>query len=142
MGAPILSLCQIAAVMARMRCRTRVTTPSGVRPPCRSRSSWPLRVWLFDSMVWRSGLKNRASGRCGFAFACRSQQPQAFLGQRRLELFAEVALVADQSLVRALTYESGVRGEVVEQCLAFVGFRVGQRESDRETTQRAHKVQA
>ena len=23
--------------------------------PCRSRSSWPLRVWLTDSMTWRSG---------------------------------------------------------------------------------------
>ena len=52
-------------------------TPAGVWPPWRSRSSWPLKVWLMDSMTWRSGLKKRVpapsgsgwraggAGRCG-----------------------------------------------------------------------------
>jgi hypothetical protein len=48
-GWAVLSLCQIAAVRARMRCRTRTATPILVRPPWRSRSSWPLKVWLTDS---------------------------------------------------------------------------------------------
>src|ERR1035438_3157151 len=39
-GWPARSLCQMAAVRARMRCRTRITTPAGVLPPCRSRSIW------------------------------------------------------------------------------------------------------
>lgn len=39
--------------------------PAGVCPPWRSRSSWPLRVSLTDSMVWRSGLKNCAPGLAG-----------------------------------------------------------------------------
>ena len=56
-GAPVLSLCQIAAVRARMRFTMRTQTSAGVCPPCRSRSSWPLKVSLTDSMTCRSGLK-------------------------------------------------------------------------------------
>lgn len=40
-GALVLRLCQIAAVIARMRRATRMATPSKVRPPCWLRSSWP-----------------------------------------------------------------------------------------------------
>lgn len=58
----VRSLCQITAERARMRWRIRAVTPSGVRPPWCSRSSWPLKVPLTDSMVWRSGLKNWADG--------------------------------------------------------------------------------
>jgi uncharacterized protein DUF6444/transposase IS66-like protein len=47
-------LCQMAAVRAKMRART----PSSVRPPYPSRSSCALRVWLTDSMTWRSGLNS------------------------------------------------------------------------------------
>jgi hypothetical protein len=36
-----------------------------VRPPCRWRSSWPLKVWMIDSMVWRSGV-NRCEPGVGF----------------------------------------------------------------------------
>src|SRR5680860_1435647 len=56
-GWPVWSLCQIAAVRARMRCRTRTRTPAGVLPPCRSRSSWSLNVSKMDSTVWRSGTR-------------------------------------------------------------------------------------
>ena len=48
-----------------MRCATRVVTPLGVCPPWRSRSSWPLKVSLTDSMIWRSGLKKGLRGRFG-----------------------------------------------------------------------------
>src|ERR1019366_9175845 len=64
-GWPARSLCQMAAVSARMRCRTRTITPSAVWPPCCSRSSWPLKVSLTGSMIWRSGLKNRGPARSG-----------------------------------------------------------------------------
>ena len=36
-----------------------------VCPPCRSRSSWPLRVLKIDSTVWRSDLKNFPPGLSG-----------------------------------------------------------------------------
>ena len=64
-GWPVVSLCQMAAVRARRRCRTRTVTPPGVWPPWRSRSSWPLKVSLTDSMTWRSGLKNRVPAGSG-----------------------------------------------------------------------------
>src|ERR1035438_5660756 len=51
-GWPARSLCQMAAVSARMRCRTRIRTPAGVLPPCRSRSIWSLQVSKMDSAVW------------------------------------------------------------------------------------------
>ena len=41
----------------------RAITPALVRPPCRSRSSWVLRVLLIDSMIWRKGRRNRRPGR-------------------------------------------------------------------------------
>ena len=45
----------------------RAQTPAGLRPPCRSRSSWALRVWLNDSMIWRNGFRNRCNGRVVFS---------------------------------------------------------------------------
>jgi hypothetical protein len=35
----------------------------GVWPPYRSRSSWALKVWLMDSIVWRNGLNKCAAAR-------------------------------------------------------------------------------
>ena len=46
--------------MARIRWAMRMATPSKVRPPWASRSSWPLRVSLTDSISWRTVL-SRAS---------------------------------------------------------------------------------
>jgi hypothetical protein len=51
----VWSLCQIAAISARRRWATRTVTPAGVRPPCDSRLSCPLRVLKTDSMTLRSG---------------------------------------------------------------------------------------
>ena len=49
MGCPVARLCQIAAVMASRRWAIRAPTPSMLRPPCSSRSSWPFNVSLTDS---------------------------------------------------------------------------------------------
>ncbi len=54
-GRWVVWLCQMAAVRARSRCRTRAMTPAGVRPPWRWGPSWALRVWKTDSMIWRGG---------------------------------------------------------------------------------------
>jgi hypothetical protein len=62
-GCPVLSLSQIAAVSARTRDRTRAITPAGDLPPCRSRSSCPLKAWWIGSMTCRSGLSKRAPAR-------------------------------------------------------------------------------
>jgi hypothetical protein len=43
---PAAQLCQMHAAMARSRWVTRAYRPWAVRPPWRSRSSWPLRVSL------------------------------------------------------------------------------------------------
>ncbi len=48
----------MAAVRAARRWRTLAKTPSSVRPPWRSKSSWPFRVSFTDSMSWRSGFRN------------------------------------------------------------------------------------
>ena len=54
---------------------TRAMTPPGVRPRCCSRSSWPLKVSLTDSMTCRKGLNNGAPGRFGSPFrASRSSR--------------------------------------------------------------------
>ena len=59
----------------------RVQTPAMVRPPCRSRSSWPFRVSLIDSMIWRSGLKKRLACSGGFAGPGGAEQGDAGVGQ-------------------------------------------------------------
>lgn len=63
---------------------TRATTPPGVHPRCCSRSSWPLKVSLTDSMTCRKGLNSGAPSRL--------QQPDALLGQRMLEVATEVPI--------------------------------------------------
>jgi hypothetical protein len=98
-GWPVWSLCQIAVVRARMRCRTRAATPAGVCPLCRPRSSWPLNGSLADSMTWRRGLKNRVPGRAGSPWRA-AQQAEAVLGNCGLELVAVVGLVRDDDLPR------------------------------------------
>lgn len=60
---PVWWLCQMAAVIARIRWSPRTVTPAGVRPRWRSRSSCPLKVSLIDSMTCRSGLNSRDPAR-------------------------------------------------------------------------------
>jgi hypothetical protein len=57
-----VSLCQMAAVRAGMRCSTRAIIAAGVRLPCCSSSGWSLEVSLTDSVIWRSGLRPARRG--------------------------------------------------------------------------------
>jgi hypothetical protein len=98
-----------------------------VCPPCRSRSSWLLNVWLIDSIVCRSGSLFRAG----------AQQPYPFVGQGGLELAAVVVLVADEGLTEPVGEQRTVGVEDPQQHLAFVGFGAGQCEADGQPV-RAH----
>jgi hypothetical protein len=86
-------------------------------------------------------LEQLRSGPLGLALAGRPQQPDVQLGQLLLELAAEVVLVADQRLARTLGGEPRFDGEQVQQRLALIGLRPGQRERDRQAVQRADQVQ-
>ena len=132
MSAPMWSLCQMAAVRASTRTATRAQTPGMVRPPWRSRSSWPFRVWLTDSMICRRGLKNcapwtvRGGPRtaesddlpqgfeelcAGAWFLALTGRPQEFdpgCGELGFEVLAEVVLVPDQG--RACMQASLLKG--------------------------------
>ena len=124
-----------------MRCNTRTATPAGVCPPWRSRSSWPLKVWLIDSMTCRSGRKQVRASPLGLALAGRAQQPHAQPSQRRLELAAVVVLVGDQGLAGPGGHQGRISGQDAQQHLALVGFGAGQREGDRQAVQGADQVQ-
>lgn len=82
-------LCQIAAVIANSRCTTRATMPSGVRPPCRSKSSWPLRV--VDGLNdLPQGLEESGPGARLLVLAGRAQQLEAGPRHGVLELATKV----------------------------------------------------
>ena len=139
---PMRSLCQMAAVRARMRCPMRVQTPAMVRPWWCSRSSWPLRVSLIDSMICRRGLKNRWPG-CGvLAFAGGSEQGDAVLGQGGFEGVAVVVFVADdRRRCPGVRHESRCGGEDLDQHVTFVGFGPGQRPPERQSVHGAQQMQ-
>ena len=138
-GAPILSLCQMAAVRARTRCQMRTMTPVGVCPLCCSRSSCPLKVSLIDSMICRSGLKNWACRPFGFALAGRADQVDPGSGEGGFEVAAEVVLVRDQDLSGSVPGQGGV-GENAQQHQPFIGLRPGQRRPDRQPVQGGDQV--
>ena len=133
----------MAAVRARMRCATRAQTPAMVRPPWRSRSSWPLRVSLTDSMIWRRGLKNRCPAAWSLALAGGTQQVDAGVVEFGFERAAVVVLVADQGLAgRACRPGQGGCGpERCREDVAFVGFGAGQRPAHGQAVQGADQVQ-
>ena len=93
-----------------------------------------MAVSKIDSMVWRSGRKNRARPR-RFTVAGWAQQFDPGVGERGLELAAVVVLVRDHDLVGAPAQQGGIGGQHGEQDLAFIGLRTGQREPDREPVQ-------
>ncbi len=101
----------------------------GVWPPCRSRSSWPLKVSLTDSMIWRRGL-NRCAPARGLAFADGPQQPDPGGGDGGLEAGAVVVLVADEGLAGPRGDQVRAGGEHACQHVALVGFGAGQGEGD------------
>jgi hypothetical protein len=99
----------------------------------------------FEGLVDRfDGVAQRCeqvqAGGLGFAFAGWAQHVQPGGCQLRFELFAEVGLISDQGLTRCVPHECGVGVQDGEQGFAFVGFRVGQCEPDREATEGADKV--
>ncbi len=61
-GCPVLSLCQIAAVKARVRCKTRTQTHQGPAAVA-FQVQLPLEVWLTDSISCRKGLKQDTPAR-------------------------------------------------------------------------------
>ena len=138
-----MSLCQIAAVRARMRWATRAQTPAMVRPPWASRSSWPLRVSLIDSMIWRSGLKKRSPVRVGSPLRAGRSSSIPAPARSASKVRAVVVLVADHGLPAAGCDRGRDRGggEDVVQGVAFVGFGAGQRPADGQTVQGADQVQ-
>jgi hypothetical protein len=88
-GWPVVLLCQMAAVSARMRWATRMATPSNDRPPWPSRSGWPT-----DSINCRTGLSRACLGRgCSLVRAGRVYDAPG--GQVGLELPGGEALIRD-----------------------------------------------
>ncbi len=115
-------------------------TPLGVWAPCRSRSSWLLKVWLIDSMTCRKGLNRCAPGRSVSPLrAGRNSLRPASASARSNSVV--VVLVADQGLTWPVAGQVGVRMEDLQQGLAFVGFRAGQRESDGQPAQGGDQMQ-
>ncbi len=94
-----------------------------------------------DSTVCRKGLEKLTARALGFAFAGPAQQRDALVGQVGLEVAAVVVLVADQDLPWPGVGEGAVGVQQIEQDLAFVGFRAGQGEADRQAVQGRHQVQ-
>ena len=72
----------------------------------------PIEGVLTDSMIWRSGLKNRVPAGSGSPLAGRAQEPDPCGGQRRLEGGAVVVLVADQDLPRPAGDQGGLDGAI------------------------------
>jgi hypothetical protein len=66
------------------------------------------------------------------AFAGRAQQVKLLRGEGGLELGAVVVLVGDEDLPGPVRGQGRVGGQDPEQGLAFIGFRAGQREGDRQ----------
>src|SRR5215212_10878678 len=130
----------MAAVKARMRCSTRTTTPAGVWPPWRSRSSWPLKVWLIDSMTCRNGRNRCAAAGCGSPLRAGRSSRTPLGDQFGLEPAAVVVLVSDQGLAGSGGHQGRVGGQDAQQHLAFVGLGAGQREADRQALQGADQV--
>ena len=89
----------------------RAATPALVRPLWRSRLSWPLRVWMIDSMIWRRGRRNLAPGPWGLGSGGGAQHGDADVVEVGFERCRAVAVVGDEGLAR-----SGDAGRV-DPCL-------------------------
>src|SRR6266536_1667712 len=125
-----------------MRCSTRAITPAGVCPPWRSRSSWPLKVSLIDSMTCRNGRNRCAPARSGSPLRAGRSSRTPCSGSAASNLVAEVVLVGDEGLVGPGRQQGRVGGKDAQQDLPFVGLGAGKREADRQAVQRADQVQA
>ncbi|MEV5203906.1 hypothetical protein [Streptomyces sp. NPDC053720] len=75
-----------------------------------------------------------------FTTTGRSRQLDSMLGQFAFETTAEVVLVANESLSRALSQKLAFGCQEVEEGLAFVGLGPGQGEGDGQTLKGADQV--
>jgi hypothetical protein len=121
----VLSLCQIAAVSARMRVSTWAMMPSGVRPP-----GWPQVQLSFQGPVHRfEELEQRFEkllpGPGRLVFADRAQQRQLTLGEFFLEGPAEVVLVPDQRLPLAAIMRSAAFSSISSRTSRSSAFAPG-----------------
>jgi len=117
----------------------RAATPQRVRPRWRSRPSWALRVQLTDSMIWRSGRRNRRPGRGGSVWAAGRMSAMAAALRVVCEAGSPVALVGDEGL--APPGDLGL-GDHLEAGVALVGFGRGERVGHRQPRRRCDEVQA
>jgi len=96
-GWPVRSLCQIAAVRARRRCRILVMTPSGVAAVAfEAGLAFEGVVDGFDDLAQR--LEEAGACPLRLALAGRAQPADAVLGQGGLEVVPVVVLVRDDDL--------------------------------------------
>ena len=140
-GAPIRSLCQIAAVSARIPLQNSDGDPGEGAPTV------AFQVQLrFEGLIDRlDNLAQRfeqgATTAFGLALACRTQQPQPRAGEFGLESGTEIVLVRDQGLSRPLRGQDRVGVEDAQKYLSFVGLRAGQREPHRQPAEGGDQVQ-
>ncbi len=109
----------------------RAATPVLVRALWRSRVSWPLRVWMIDSVIWRRGRRNSGAGTWGLGSGGGAQQGDAGVVEVGFERFGAVAVVGDEGLARL--GRCGPRRSCLRRRPRFVGFRAGDRERDRQS---------
>src|ERR1017187_9211116 len=132
----------MAAVSARMRCRTRIRTPAGVLPPCRSRSIWSLQVSKMDSAVWRSGLKNREPARSASPLRAGRSSVSPAPARPTSKLAPKEFLSPMRSWPARRAVSSGSGIEDARQYLALAGPGAGEREAGRQAVQSGEHMQA
>ena len=126
--------------MARMRWATRMATPSKVRPPWASRSSWPLRVSLTDSISWRMVLSSGSPWRAASSLReGRSSVMPRRPGQPRLQ--AGEPLVGDQDQPGPGGGQMRLDIDHRGQDLPLADLEVGQRPQDRHPGRGGDQVQ-
>ena len=101
-------------VSARMRWAMRMATPSKVRPPWASRSSWPLRVSLTDSISWRMVLSSGSPWRDPYANQPGQYPPKTL----KLRGFSPwIRRIGPSTMSTLFTAESGTR---TSRCTAMM----------------------
>jgi hypothetical protein len=115
--------------------------PDRCRPPWRSRSSWPLKVSLTDSISCRSGRNSHPPARWGSSLRAGRNSRTPSAARPSLELAAVVVLVGHQDLSWPQGHQLRLDRQELGQHLAVHGVGTGQRKGDREPMAGAHQVQ-
>ena len=140
-GWPVLSLCQIAAVRARMRVQDADDDALGGAAAVAFQVKLALEglVDRFDDLAQR--LEELRPGAPGLALADRAQQRQVTLGELVLEVAAEVVLVPDQGLPGPAATRSGSASSMPSRTSRSSALAPARANSDRQPVQGAHQVQ-